>query len=705
MKIFIRHLGRALTEINLEEGRSYLLGRAPECDIRLSHEFISRRHGRLYQKNGKWFFEYEGLHDQEVSSQALTDDQALPLGRGLELATEKYVAQQKTSFINLRELELLPLDKPKKNSFSNLLMRSLATMLSLLLIGGGGFLLYQKYQKSLKPLNAIQIRELVRPKVVELELVPKQDTLEQLKKYLNFKDEDLAQSVGFCSGFIIAPKVVLTANHCVFGTIGVHVIEDFIIKTYDGKKHTATQVLGMDYKKDYLFLEVPSLEDYPSMPFASDHEIGERVYTIGNVHGEGIAIREGITASRTKSKTYPDIEFLRYSAAASPGNSGGPLVNTKGEVLGLVFARSNASENYNLATDFKQLKEGFEKFVSHQEEKTVTLALPDQGGFFFSIRTLLESFGLNDEDKVTWENDKKLSQKLQDIQITLQTPIKLKGLQTKVYEKWYQSLQEGLEEALNQIAQEEDQGDQEDQVAGLWSSQANENTPLIIPYPQYDRLEIFAGKKDFFLEEIFQVYLPASSYSYKLFKENLKNQALYQYSAPIIQAALNTNEDIKKQAEESGIVQFEDALSSLNKAKLLGSYEYYQDLYAKVDYSRKEDFESSRQISKEDQEKIALGSKGIEVSSYLLQNLIEKKPNTETKIFKELPKAQSSEIKDDIGRVWSKNSWKLLETYYMDQYCLSLPQGYTCLMHNMNNQSDFLAEKKSQAFIKNKLSQ
>ena len=133
------------------------------------------------------------------------------------------------------------------------------------------------------------------------------------------KDEDFKQNVGFCSGFIVEKNVVLTASHCVLGPYGTDIRDDFTVKTHDQKVHRPSRILGFDLQRDYLFLEVPGLDTYGRLEFEPGYKIGEKVYTVGNVHGEGIAIREGIAASKTKDEIDPTIEFLRYSAAASPG--------------------------------------------------------------------------------------------------------------------------------------------------------------------------------------------------------------------------------------------------------------------------------------------------------------------------------------------------------------------------------------------------
>ncbi|MCI5159202.1 MAG: hypothetical protein D3906_12385, partial [Candidatus Electrothrix sp. AUS1_2] len=77
-------------------------------------------------------------------------------------------------------------------------------------------------------------------------------------------------------------------------------------------------------------------------------EVGDTVFSAGNALGEGIAYRAGQVASFTPEWDYGDWQDIRFSSPSSPGNSGGPLLNTKGEVIGIIV-KGNRSENYNIA--------------------------------------------------------------------------------------------------------------------------------------------------------------------------------------------------------------------------------------------------------------------------------------------------------------------------------------------------------------------
>ena len=182
-----------------------------------------------------------------------------------------------------------------------------------------------------------QVLNFARSKVVEFELARNLDVENQVKSYGKLEDKDFVDSIGYCTGFIVATQVVLTANHCFHFANDLNLTNEFLIKTSDGKRHKASKILGFNSRKDFLFLEVPTLAKYEFLEFAETFTVGQKVFTLGNVGGEGIAIRDGIIAGETLDPNHPDIKFLRYSAAASPGNSGGPLVDEHGKIIALVF--------------------------------------------------------------------------------------------------------------------------------------------------------------------------------------------------------------------------------------------------------------------------------------------------------------------------------------------------------------------------------
>ena len=84
-------------------------------------------------------------------------------------------------------------------------------------------------------------------------------------------------------------------------------------------------------------------------------KMNTNVFPVGNASGEGIIIRNGILTSRTYEMEAGEWQWLRFSAAASPGNSGGPLINEEGEVIGIITMKSE-NENLNYALPIAETK-------------------------------------------------------------------------------------------------------------------------------------------------------------------------------------------------------------------------------------------------------------------------------------------------------------------------------------------------------------
>ena len=133
------------------------------------------------------------------------------------------------------------------------------------------------------------------------------------------------------SGFIISADGYVVTNN--------HVIEDadeIEIELRSGEKLAAV-VVGTDPRTDIALLKVEADEPLPYVSFGNsdDMRVGDWVLAIGNPLGQGFSVSAGIVSARgrTLSGSYDD--FIQTDAAINRGNSGGPLFNMKGEVVGV----------------------------------------------------------------------------------------------------------------------------------------------------------------------------------------------------------------------------------------------------------------------------------------------------------------------------------------------------------------------------------
>jgi serine protease Do len=170
------------------------------------------------------------------------------------------------------------------------------------------------------------------------------------------------------SGFIIDAKGYVVTNH--------HVIKDadeISVKTYDNKEYKA-KLVGSDSKTDLALLKVESDSPLPYVNFGNsdDSRVGDWVIAIGNPFGLGGTVTAGIVSSKGR-----DIELntdsivdnlIQTDAAINRGNSGGPMFNTKKEVIGVntaIYSTSGGSVGIGFAIPsntaanvIAQLKEG-----------------------------------------------------------------------------------------------------------------------------------------------------------------------------------------------------------------------------------------------------------------------------------------------------------------------------------------------------------
>lgn len=135
------------------------------------------------------------------------------------------------------------------------------------------------------------------------------------------------------SGFVIDPAgLVVTNNHVIEGA------DEIIVNFTDGTSLKVVKILGHDPKTDLALLQVEPEKPLKSARFgdSSKMRVGDWVMAIGNPFGLGGSVTVGIiSATRRDINAGPYDDFLQTDAAINRGNSGGPLFNMEGEVIGV----------------------------------------------------------------------------------------------------------------------------------------------------------------------------------------------------------------------------------------------------------------------------------------------------------------------------------------------------------------------------------
>jgi len=162
------------------------------------------------------------------------------------------------------------------------------------------------------------------------------------KQYQN-KPRKAPRRMGTGSGFVIDKSgLIMTNSHVVRGADVVKVTLN------DGREFTASDI-RMDPRSDVAVIKIdaPNLQAIP-MGDSSQMEIGDWVLAIGNPFGIGMSVTNGIISAKGRGPGINDREdYLQTDAAINPGNSGGPLLNLKGEVIGINTAISSRSGGYD----------------------------------------------------------------------------------------------------------------------------------------------------------------------------------------------------------------------------------------------------------------------------------------------------------------------------------------------------------------------
>ena len=157
-----------------------------------------------------------------------------------------------------------------------------------------------------------------------------------------------AQSLG--SGFVVdSSGIVITDNHVIGDA------NDIMVIFNDGRKLKA-KVVGKDSKVDVAVLKVESDKPLKTVKFGDSDKmrVGDGVMAVGNPFGLGETVTSGIVSARNRNiDSGPYDDFLQTDASINKGNSGGPLFNMQGEVIGIntaILSPSGGSIGIGFAT-------------------------------------------------------------------------------------------------------------------------------------------------------------------------------------------------------------------------------------------------------------------------------------------------------------------------------------------------------------------
>ncbi len=201
------------------------------------------------------------------------------------------------------------------------------------------------------------------------------------------------QSLG--SGFIITPDGYIVTNaHVVKG------VDEINVKLTDGNSYEG-KLVGLSEPFDIAVVRINAKETLPTAAFGDSDalEIGEWVVAIGNPFGFDHTVTQGIISGFGRPMLNLRVDLLQTDAAINPGNSGGPLVNLKGEVVGVNTAILASAEGISFAIPGKIARRAADEIIRTgkveigylgvwmqdlTEEAARSFDLPEKFGVFIS---------------------------------------------------------------------------------------------------------------------------------------------------------------------------------------------------------------------------------------------------------------------------------------------------------------------------------
>ena len=196
---------------------------------------------------------------------------------------------------------------------------------------------------------------------------PPGSRLEDMFKEFGVPETRKAMALG--SGFIIDAKgIVVTNNHVIKGA------EDILVRVNGGKEYKVT-IIGSDPLSDIAVLKMETKNKFIPVKFGDSDKarIGDWVIAIGNPFGLGGTVTSGIISARNRSiglSRYED--FIQTDASINQGNSGGPLFNMDGDVIGIntaILSPTGASSGIGFAIPSNSAKRVIDQLIEFGETK------------------------------------------------------------------------------------------------------------------------------------------------------------------------------------------------------------------------------------------------------------------------------------------------------------------------------------------------
>ena len=204
-------------------------------------------------------------------------------------------------------------------------------------------------------------------------------------------EDNNGQPLAMGSGFVVKDGIVATNLHVIEGASRGYA------KLADRKeKFNIAGTVAVDAARDIVLLTVEDIKA-PPLPIGDSKQlaVGEEVYAVGNPRGLEGTFSAGIISSIRK---VGDDSLLQITAPISPGSSGGPVMNSKGDVIGVAVATFKGGQNLNFA-----IPSAYLSALTGQIKATVPLAKAGERPKDSKAKSILEDLGGSSTDGVSAE--------------------------------------------------------------------------------------------------------------------------------------------------------------------------------------------------------------------------------------------------------------------------------------------------------------
>jgi serine protease Do len=246
----------------------------------------------------------------------------------------------------------------------------------------------------------VEIADHVTPAVVSISVESRPSTTSRRtpngmpipREFEDFFNQQQAPQVesGSGSGFLVTKDgYILTNNHVVTMSDRTTIADQVNVTMLDNRVYKA-RVVGNDPTTDVALIKIDG-NNFPTLPLGNDNNsrVGEWVLAIGNPLGFDFTVTAGIISAKGRSLNgllrrrgdngnYEITDLIQTDAAINPGNSGGPLVNQRGEVIGITSAIASptgVNAGYGFAIPITLAKKVMEDIIKHGKVRVGVLGI------------------------------------------------------------------------------------------------------------------------------------------------------------------------------------------------------------------------------------------------------------------------------------------------------------------------------------------